>query len=381
MGLESATYVGDLVLTNPQGADQRSEGDDHLRLVKSVLQNTFPGFMGRLSRAQSKSGAYTAVLNDNQTLLFFTAAATLNLTAIATLGNGWAVWVYAGNGDVTVDPNASEEINGAVTLVIPHGQMGFIMSTGIAGDEFVCLIAAGSAPLVPTGVTWAYAGSVAPVGFVLASGRTIGNGSSGATERANADTWKLFELLWTSMGNAEAPVSSGRGANAAADYAANKTIVIPDLRGRAIFGKDDMGGSSANRLNSVLSSTTLGAAGGGQSPQITTSHLPASGLSIPSLGVNGTAADHAHIQRAVSGQNDPNPINLELSGGVGGQPRKELIYDANGNGNNAGNLTTTNSGALGLSASTNSGTTGNMGSGNAFTHADPGFILNIIVKL
>ena len=43
MGLESGTFVDDLVNTNPVGAtDLRSQGDDHLRLIKSVLKTTFP---------------------------------------------------------------------------------------------------------------------------------------------------------------------------------------------------------------------------------------------------------------------------------------------------------------------------------------------------
>jgi hypothetical protein len=41
MSLESATYVGDLVKTNPTGTDPKSQGDDHLRLIKAVLQNQF----------------------------------------------------------------------------------------------------------------------------------------------------------------------------------------------------------------------------------------------------------------------------------------------------------------------------------------------------
>jgi hypothetical protein len=42
MGLESATFISQLVATNPLGADDRSTADDHLRLLKSVLQSQFP---------------------------------------------------------------------------------------------------------------------------------------------------------------------------------------------------------------------------------------------------------------------------------------------------------------------------------------------------
>lgn len=39
MGLETATKPSELVLTNPVSSDLRSQGDDHIRLVKTVVQN------------------------------------------------------------------------------------------------------------------------------------------------------------------------------------------------------------------------------------------------------------------------------------------------------------------------------------------------------
>jgi hypothetical protein len=41
MGLETATYISQLVDTNPTSSDPVSQGDDHLRLIKEVLQNQF----------------------------------------------------------------------------------------------------------------------------------------------------------------------------------------------------------------------------------------------------------------------------------------------------------------------------------------------------
>lgn len=98
-------------------------------------------------------------------------------------------------------------------------------------------------------------------GFVRANGRTIGSATSGATERANSDTNALFVYLWAA--DANLAVSGGRGASAAADYAANKTITLPDWRGRALAGLDDMGNSAAGRLTATYfgtSTTVLGAA-------------------------------------------------------------------------------------------------------------------------
>ena len=41
MGLETATYISQLTATNPTASDPVSQGDDHLRLIKSVLQSQF----------------------------------------------------------------------------------------------------------------------------------------------------------------------------------------------------------------------------------------------------------------------------------------------------------------------------------------------------
>lgn len=51
MGLESATYIADLVNTNPVGTDDRSTADDHLRLIKAVLLSNFPNFVGAAMNA------------------------------------------------------------------------------------------------------------------------------------------------------------------------------------------------------------------------------------------------------------------------------------------------------------------------------------------
>jgi hypothetical protein len=110
-------------------------------------------------------------------------------------------------------------------------------------------------------------------GFVRMNGRTIGSAASGATERANADTADLYTYLWTNFSDALAPVSGGRGASAAADFAANKTITIPTMQGYGPAGLDDMGNSAANvAQRSTTISTTNG------SP--TTTVLSSSGLGI-----------------------------------------------------------------------------------------------------
>ena len=54
MALESATYISDLVITNPTGADSKSTSDDHHRLIKSTLKATFPNVTGAVTVTQSQ---------------------------------------------------------------------------------------------------------------------------------------------------------------------------------------------------------------------------------------------------------------------------------------------------------------------------------------
>lgn len=57
MSLESATTINQLVPTNPDGSDPKGQGDDHLRLIKSTLLNTFPGITGPVTATQSDLNA------------------------------------------------------------------------------------------------------------------------------------------------------------------------------------------------------------------------------------------------------------------------------------------------------------------------------------
>lgn len=46
MALETATYIDQLVISNPGATDTVAQADDHLRLLKTVLKNTFPNLNG-----------------------------------------------------------------------------------------------------------------------------------------------------------------------------------------------------------------------------------------------------------------------------------------------------------------------------------------------
>src|SRR5215475_3643847 len=131
-------------------------------------------------------------------------------------------------------------------------------------------------------------------GYVRLNGRTMGNAASGGTERANADTSGLFVYLWNNMTDALAPVSGGRGASGAADYAANKTITLPDLRGAALTGLDDMGNSATGGFTGLSfhtgNATTPGSFIGNNANLLTAASLPSHSHS----GTTNPESAHTH---------------------------------------------------------------------------------------
>lgn len=77
MGLETGTYIDSLNSSNPTASDAVSQGDDHLRLIKSTVKATFPNI----------SNAVTATHTELNLLDGVTANTTeLNYVDVATLG-------------------------------------------------------------------------------------------------------------------------------------------------------------------------------------------------------------------------------------------------------------------------------------------------------
>jgi hypothetical protein len=218
----------------------------------------------------------------NQTTDKIRITGTTTITSLGTADAGLAVKVRH-SAALTLTHHASN-------LILPGGAN----ITTAAGDTYEAVSlgsgawvvrgyqrADGTAVVAPTsfvtgmGMDWWLA--AAPSGWVFAWGN-IGDASSSATNRANVDCEDLFTALWNDYADTEAAVSGGRGINAAADWAAHKTIAVPDVRGRTRVGKDNMGGSAASRITSAgsgITGTTLGATGGAETHTLTEAQMPA----------------------------------------------------------------------------------------------------------
>jgi microcystin-dependent protein len=217
-------------------------------------------------------------------------------------------------------------------------------------------------------------------GWVRLNGRSIGSATSGATERANADCQSLFEFLWTV--DANLAVSGGRGASAAADFAANKTIALPDGRGRVLAALDDMGAAAAGRLTATYfgaSGTVLGNAGGGESIMIAEANLPTHTHSFSAT--TSSNGDHTHFV-----------INNDTNGGwpalTSGNSVIKWSGQFVGSGNEAQLAGSATTPTIGLSSTngahthTVSGTSGTgSGSGTAHKMVQPTILITYYIKL
>jgi hypothetical protein len=159
-------------------------------------------------------------------------------------------------------------------------------------------------------------------GYVRLNGRTIGSALSGATERANADTQSLYEELWPF---ANIQVTGAKGANAAADFAANKPLVLPNAAGRGLWGADDLGAGAQGVLTAatIANPALVGSTGGAQTVAIAQANVPVYTLtggtgSVAASGTTGTeSASHAHaVSGTTAGQNQSHQHGFSAQSGL-----------------------------------------------------------------
>jgi hypothetical protein len=98
MGLETADWISELVATNPASGDDVAVGDNHLRLLKEVLQSSFPN----VDRAQyfkrhaAKSGSYSVLAADMAKWITVDGtggAYSMTLPTLAAGDDGWSVTI------------------------------------------------------------------------------------------------------------------------------------------------------------------------------------------------------------------------------------------------------------------------------------------------
>lgn len=196
-------------------------------------------------------------------------------------------------------------------------------------------------------------------GWLLLDGKTIGSASSGGTSRANADTADLYALLWADWDNTVLPIqdSAGspttRGASAAADFAANKRLPLPDHRERVAAGWDNL--ADVTRLSSPVAGDTMGSAGGAETHTLTSDEMPSH---THTASVTDPGHDHTVSRRAEGSLNDGSSTAYT---GYYVTPNEDVATSTDTTG-----ITVSNS---------------NTGGGSAHTNVQPTIVFNYQVKL
>ena len=329
MGLETGTYVSDLVVTNPPSGDQISQGDDHIRLIKTVLKNTFPGASKAIAfpTATVKTANFTIVSTDQLNTFLVDTTAGVTTATLPTLAAGDAGWecyfvkTNTGTNPLLITPPSGTIQSGDIPSLARTRRCipGAKSRAYWTGSNWF----ADRAVNVPVGTVLDFDGASLPVGYEWPNGQTLASASTNYPD-----------------------YNSRKGSG-----------VTRDLRGRLAIGKDDMGGSSASRVTlagSGIDGGALGATGGAETVVLSTGQLPAHGHTFTGNALGG----HQHTI--------PFTTNLAVLGSGG-----TVITSVTSGGGSSGTTS--------VSGGTPSGTTDNTGSGTAVNNMPPGAVMNKIL--
>lgn len=295
MSIEAATYINDLQPVNPPSSDPRSQGDDHLRLIKQVLQNSIVGSSRQfqIPSTLSKSANYSVQKADGESVIYANTgggAVTFTLPTLVSGDAGWKVHFIKTSSDA--NPMFIAPSSGTINS---GGRSGLSQCRRCIPGVKITAVWDGTAFFVtralalPIGTLLDFFSATLPAGFEWPNGQTLASVATNYPEY----------------------------------NAANGSGTTLDLRGRHTITLDNLGGSAAGRIGTIINGTVVGNVGGAETNTLLRTDLPNIALTFSgtSAAINITANNAVTTSGSSgsgfsSGGVYPNLVPSTISGNV-----------------------------------------------------------------
>lgn len=301
MALETGTYVSDLVTTNPVASDGLVQGDDHIRLLKSTIKNTFSNFTAvalASTQAQIDAAVAATVTGTVPGVINPGTAAAPGLGFLGDLTTGvyrpaaGQVGLAVGGVSSVIASSSGLAVNGAIAATGAVSGVGVVNSGAYSG---------GTGQLVPIGAEliwnedtlpaeggycWANGGTLSRVGFPLLWARwgTKYGAGDGSTTFNVPNHCEVVLVGQRAMGSASSRALLATGVLGGAPFgAATRTLVAADIPSITSSGVNSI---TVNPAGSSSNTTPYGAGSWNSVPTVSTGSFFAS---CNAAGVLGTS--------------------------------------------------------------------------------------------
>lgn len=276
MGLETATYISQLVDTNPVHTDGLNQTDAHLKLIKATLLDTFPNFTAAaLNSTQAQIDSAVGLVTGSGGAAAFPAG-TVGAPSIAFNGDPDSGFYLPAEDQIALSLNGTQEL--------------LVTTAGVTCGNFTAAGNATVATLTSTGTisgpgaampgaVWIWLTDTAPTGWAFCNGSTVSAASNPG----------LAALFGSSGGN----------------------VTLPDMREVVPVGKGTMGGSVDPGLITLSGVNTMRSTIGSATHTLSTSECP---TGLVTLNFNDPGHAHSQDGATVLGRSG---INTIFPGGAG----------------------------------------------------------------
>jgi microcystin-dependent protein len=367
MPLETASYPPDLVSSNPAPTDPTNQGDDHIRLLKSVVKNTLAGVNGVITRAIGSSFGFLAGPGSLASPSYaFSSNAALGLYDAGGGVLGATGAFLAANAISGSSLNSNTSVSGATGAFSGNVAAGSFSTTGSASFGAVSgtngtfsgvVNAASFVGALPAGAIMDFAGPTAPAGWAACDGQSL----------STTTYAQLFANIGYTWGGSGAAFNAPNLISRFRRHRDNATLssVVGTLQSPVNLAHTHTYSGTSAAANTGHTHTFSGTSSG-QSNGHTHTY---------SGGTSAADTDHTHTYSGSTGAMSANASHSHLLGGPQGA---FIVSINNGGGASQGNLVCTSASvSAGLTTSaTNtdhshaySGTTSGISANHAHTYS------------